>query len=100
MFVLLVAVAEAAAGVSNSSSSAMLGGALTRGSLSCFRDGDAIGRPAASRLQFFASCIFHATALSSRIRLASVTRLLNRGSVASVRNVSFRILAYAGERPR
>jgi hypothetical protein len=48
----------------------------------------------------FASWIFQAIALSSRIRLASVTRRLNSGSVARVRNVSLRIFVYAGERPR
>jgi hypothetical protein len=47
-----------------------------------------------------ASCNFHATAFSNRIKLASVTRRLNSGSVASVRNVSFLILVYAGDRPR
>lgn len=46
------------------------------------------------------SCSFHATALRSRIRLASVTRRLKRGSVARVRKVSLRILVYSGERPR
>lgn len=40
----------------------------------------------------FRSFIFHATAFSSRIKLASVTRRLKRGSVASVRKVSLRIL--------
>jgi hypothetical protein len=48
----------------------------------------------------FASCSFHATALRSLMRLASLTRRRNRGSVANVRKVSFRILEYAGDAPR
>jgi hypothetical protein len=78
-------------------SSAMLGGVLTRSSFVDRRDID--GRTF-GRFLFFPSRSFHATALSKRIRLASVTRRLNNGSVASVRNVSLRIFVYAGERPR
>ena len=48
----------------------------------------------------FASCKRHAIALSRRMREASLTRRLKRGSVARVRKVSFRILEYAGEGPR
>ena len=40
----------------------------------------------------FASCKRHAMALSRRMSEASLTRRLKRGSVASVRKVSLRIL--------
>ncbi|KAI6875727.1 hypothetical protein KC323_g290 [Hortaea werneckii] len=46
-----------------------------------------------------ASWSFHAIAFNTRVRLFSVTRLRKRGSVVSVRKVSLRILAYAGEAP-
>ncbi|KAI7165246.1 hypothetical protein KC349_g279 [Hortaea werneckii] len=46
-----------------------------------------------------ASCSFHAIAFSTRVRLFSVTLLRKSGSVVSVRKVSLRILAYAGEAP-
>lgn len=82
---------------SSSSSSAMRGGVLINDSISRLRDEE--GRDLRRRLPF-ASWSFHATAFNSRIRLASVTRRLNRGSVARVRKVSLRILVYAGERPR
>jgi hypothetical protein len=52
------------------------------------------------RRSSFASWSFQAIAFSRRIRLASLTRRRNRGSVVRVRKVSFRILAYAGEAPR
>lgn len=42
---------------------------------------------------FCASCSVHARALRRRIREASLTRRLKRGSVARVRKVSLRILA-------
>jgi hypothetical protein len=70
------------------SSSAILGGVLMRRSLSRLREDGRCERAGA----VFASCSFQATALRSRIRLASVTRRLKSGSVASVRKVSLRIL--------
>lgn len=79
----------------NGSFSAILGGVLKRRSFS--------RRRVDSRREMgvvFSSWSRHATALSSRIRLASVTRRLKRGSVARVRKVSLRILVYSGERPR
>lgn len=77
---------------SSKGSSAILGGGSITGSR--LREGR---EPV---LPYLASCSFHATAFSNRLRLASVTRRLKRGSVASVRNVSLRIFEYAGERPR
>ena len=47
-----------------------------------------------------ASCSLHAMAFKRRIKLASLTRRRNNGSVVSVRNVSLRIFEYAGEAPR
>jgi hypothetical protein len=57
-------------------------------------------RPTSLSRSSFSSWSFQATAFRSRIRLASLTRRRNRGSVANVRNVSFRIFPYAGEAPR
>lgn len=49
--------------------------------------------PGSGLRSFLASCSLHAMAFKRRIREASLTRRLKRGSVASVRNVSLRILA-------
>lgn len=83
---------------SPSFSSTISGGALIRSSIARFWDSDRVCL--FGGFGFLASCILHATAFNSRIRLASVTRRLKRGSVARVRNVSLRILVYAGDRPR
>lgn len=53
-----------------------------------------------SRCSSLVSWSLQAIALSKRMRLASLTRRRNRGSVVRVRKVSFRILEYAGEAPR
>lgn len=47
-----------------------------------------------------ASCNVQAVAFKRRESELLVTRFANIGSVASVRNVSFLILAYTGEAPR
>ena len=49
--------------------------------------------PGSGLRSVLASCSLHATAFRRRIREASLTRRLKRGSVARVRNVSLRILA-------
>ena len=100
MFPRLVLLASSSSSLS-SSSSAIRGGVLIRSSISRRRDEE--GRDLRRRRLVFMSFMswsFHATAFKSRMRLASVTRRLNRGSVARVRKVSLRILVYAGERPR